>query len=238
MAAKVTTMNPFSWTSETWYFWLSLFALIFVWLSVLTSLGALYASRLVNNAQAARARTFELELAKQQERAAKAEKETLELRQKMLRREIPRWVLLTKIDENLKGKATAAFEIVFEPNSDEIHKTALSLEASLSASGGWKILRNTRPYSEKDTDLILPQYATPEMSKNHFNEPFVTRIGGWAEFSIIASPADSDETGFPKRNSGANVVTFALMKGGFRTFVNSDDRLPAGHVRIIVGPRE
>lgn len=224
-------VNPFSWTLDVWFTVLQMASAVI--LSLTIAVGYLNNQRKSRDMQ-----QVKLEVAKQQERAAVAEKETLELRQKLMRIGSPRWALLGPLDEHLKGKPVASFEVLFVAESDEAHRTALWLESALSASGGWPILKGARPISPNETDLVLPQYSTAAMKENPFNLPFITRIGGWGEFSIIASPLDLDEMGFPKRDTGANAVMFALAKCDFQPLHNTDSRLPRGSVRIIVGPRQ
>lgn len=154
---------------------------------------------------------------------------------RIMRQESPRWALLSPLDAALEGKPRGSVEIVFVPDNDEAHKTAMWLESALT---GWKIVKNARPILPNDSELILPQFATPEMAKNHFNLPLITRIGGWGDFTVIASPADLSDDGFPRAETAANAVLFGLMKCGFQPLHNVDARLAAGNVRIIVGPRQ
>ncbi len=214
--------SPFS--VEGAYLWLQVFSLLFLAATILTGAGTIITGFIANSRVAQT-------LAKQQERAANAEKELLKMK-------MPRWARLTPLDEALKGKPSGSVEIVFVPDNDEAHKTAMSLEGALSVSGGWKLLRNARPILPDDKDLILPQYATPEMAKNPFNLPLIARMGGSGDFTVIASEADVDDHGFPRVNTGANAVLFALIKCEFEPYHNTDSRLAAGNVRIIVGPRQ
>lgn len=220
-------LNPFSWTLDSWFTFLQVASAVILSLTVAVGY-------LLNKRQNRELQQVKLGVAKQQERAANAEKETLELRERMLRKETPRWVLLSKLGDLIKGKPTGAFEVVFVPDDDEAHQAAITVEAFLSTAG-WRILKNLRPASE---DLVLPQFATPAMRANPFHLPLLSRMGSNGEFTVVGSPEDSGELGISRPDTAANAVMLALMNCGFRVGSNNDSRLPAGTVRIIVGPRQ
>ena len=106
-------------------------------------------------------------------------------------------------------------------------KTALGIEAILSADANWKLLRNARPISPNEPSLILPQYATPAMAANPFHEPLISRIGLLSDITVIASPEDL-KNGFPKEGTAVHALWKGLHNCGFETIANNDSRLPAG----------
>jgi hypothetical protein len=148
MAKKVNTMNPLSWPAETWYFWLSWLAIGFVGLSVMTSFGALYASRAVNRRQTEQ--VLKLEAANiAAQRELEAERKTrLEMEVDVAPRLIP---LIdhggvTNIDDL---KPYTGTELVIEYAPDSEAQTAAKNIQDVTQAAGWKLTKADCP-----SDLI------------------------------------------------------------------------------------
>jgi len=110
------------------------------------------------DAKAAQQR-FEMELEKQRERAANAERQ-------LLQGQLPRQVDFQKLTAALKGKPPSAMEIWFQPYDPEAYHFALQLYGALS-SDGWhgptpkplpitdaKAIERFSPLVEKDVGLV------------------------------------------------------------------------------------
>lgn len=184
------------------------------------------------DAKAAQQRV-ETDLTKQQERAANAEKDLLELKQRVIRQNLPRWVILGvgSLEKVLKDKPKGSAEIVFQPEDDEAFRLTMGLEGELSI-GGWKIVR-TVPISADDPTQVLPMYAKEKL----LNFPAFAKVGGLSDVTVLASPADMDR-GFPKDDTAAHALLRGLHACGFQSLVAYDERLPSGTVRIIVGTKQ
>ena len=230
----------FEWSS------VGLLALTFV-----AGAGVVITSRIVNKRQeetiiglqksASDAKTaqqqVEISLADAKTKQADAEKELLALKQRVMREKLPRWARLQPLGEYVTGKPAGIVEIVFVPEDGEAQKTALGIEAHLSADGKWKLLRNARPISSNEESLLLPQYATPKMRDNPFHMPFIERIGLLSDITVVASPDDLSD-GFPKEGTAVHALWKGLHSCGFETLANSHSGLPAGTARVVVGTKQ
>lgn len=234
MATKVTTMNPFSWSSDTWYFWLSLFALVFVWLSVLTGLGGLYASRLVNKAQADRSRAFELELAKQQARAANAER-TLEVeRQERLRLEEasgPRNIANSFMVADALKPFAGTGVIIEYLDEDEPRGFAREL-ASVMERAGWRIV-SMNPASELSpnmeiTGLMFPKPGdrSPEAAEALLTQLRENKIDFWGHPTSVLPP-NTIKLVIGRKES--KYLADKRFRAVFRDFLVGDTRSPILH---------
>jgi hypothetical protein len=177
----------------------------------------------------------EIELAKQQERAANAERELLEVKERVKRQRLPRWSFVEPLSTFLRNKPKGSVEIIFVPEDDEALKTAMSLELILGADAKWKILRNARPYSEDD---VLPNFLTPAMKENPFHITLFERVGGLSDITVLFSAAEVSEDGqSPRVGTAAEALWRGLHTCGFETIATVNPRLPVGTARIVVGPK-
>ncbi|MCA1565376.1 MAG: hypothetical protein LC803_07030 [Acidobacteria bacterium] len=185
--------------------------------------------------QAERLLALEKEIAEARTKQAEAESRLEEFRKVQIRNKVGRWGYTSPLGEFLKGKPKGSAEVIFIPEDDEAFKTAMAIEGELSAGGGWRIVRNARPYSESD---IIPKFSTPEMKKNVFNLPLLSRVGGLSDITVVMSPEDLQESAFPREGTAAHALYFGLISCGFEPLNNIDNRLPSGTMRVVVGAKQ
>jgi hypothetical protein len=175
------------------------------------------------------------EMANQQERAAKAEKELLEVKKSFMRQSLPRWALVEPLSDFLKNKPTGSVEIVFAPEDDEASRTAMVIELMLGTSK-WRVLKTFHPYSEND---VVPQYSTPGMKENVFHVTLFTRVGGLTDITLLFSPADTEASIAlePRVGTAAEALWRGMRACGFQALAEEDPRLASGAMRIVVGPK-
>jgi hypothetical protein len=175
------------------------------------------------------------DMAKQQERAATAERELLQVRDRVNRQQAPRWVFFGPLGKFLIDKTPGSVEVVFAPEDDEAQKTAMWLDSVVGTTPNWKNVRLPHPYSEVD---IISRFLTPEMRKNVFHSTLFERVGGLGDITVIISPAD---IGVNKPLPGTGTAAEALWRGliacGFQALINIDEKLTAGSMRVVVGPK-
>ncbi len=220
---------------EMWKSFFEFGGAILLFLTFIFGVGALLTTRKVNERQGAELRAVGLKLSEQQERAANAEKELLEVKERVKRQSLPRWSLVEPLSNFLRNKPQGSVEIIFVPEDDEALKTALSLEAILSADAKWKILRNAHPYSEDD---VVPNFLTPALKENPFHITLFERVGGLSDITVLFSAADASEDRYsPRAGTAAEALWRGLHVCGFETIAAVDPRLAIGTARIVVGPK-
>ena len=126
-------MNPLAWPAETWLSVCEWGGLIAAAASVLLLYGALKAGKIVNDRQALEMQNLKLDVATQQERAAKAELATEELKRRMAPRGLPQNFL-----EVMKTKPRGKAEILYQEGVPEVKGFADSLHLWLTMAG-WQI---------------------------------------------------------------------------------------------------
>ena len=162
-----------------------------------------------------------------------------ELKHDIMIRGLPRWAKLDmqKLEAPLKAASPGTVEIIFLPDNDEAHRTAMSIAMSLGVNK-WKILGENEmpsPASPRRTDLILPMFANNPLPEI----PIMTRMGLLSDITLIVSPKDASEsTGFPAEGSAPRALLDGLHACGFQTISNFDPRLPSSSLRVLVGAKE
>jgi len=153
-----------------------------------------------------------------------------------MRQKQPRWAILGvgALEKLIKGKPTGVAAIVYAAGEgDEAFKFAQGIEGELSVAG-WRITK-TVPLSTDDPNQVLPQFSSEDMKK--LNLPPFSKVGGLSDITVIISPADLHE-GFPRAGTAAHALYFGLIGCGFEALPNIDTRLPAGAVRVVIGPKQ
>lgn len=183
-------MRIWSWTVEDWNAAFQIMTTIFVAGTVLTGVGAFFTGRKINERlakelAAARASTAKVEtdLAKQQERAANAERQLLEVQEKFRRRTLTqkdreKLVALSQAYLALVTKAKENGEtcMIVYPNGDGEATEFANLLYHLFFHAGWRIQIHDAPYAEHTTGIsivvgdpkTLPMYA--QVLQNVFRE--------------------------------------------------------------------
>src|ERR1700752_398882 len=178
------------------------------------------AGRTVSERQAIEREKLRLEIATQQERAAKAETALKEVSDRVFRQSQPRWGFIIGLAEILKLKPKGNVEILYVANDEEAYMAASVLELQLR-DAGWHVIRNV-PISEKD---IMPVWK-------NLKAPLLFRAGGEPGITVVGrdegSPV-SDET-----PSGALIN--AIIKLDVRATGRYAD-LPNGLTRLIVASK-
>jgi hypothetical protein len=128
-------MNPFSWPAEGWYFWLSFLAVIFVGASVITSLGALYASRVVNRRQTSQLVTLATDLAGAKTRQAEAELALKKRVDKVQKLAGPRTLPADEFRDAVAKLPKTSIGFLYKKDSDEAYQFAMQLWATFNDMG-------------------------------------------------------------------------------------------------------
>jgi regulator of replication initiation timing len=187
--------------------------------------------------QKERTAALETTAAKQQERAAKAEKELLEVKKNVVVLKVGRRWLIMQLGTFLKDKPNGSVEITYASNNDDAFMTAREIGIELEMAG-WKIT-GRKLISADDPNQVLPMFATPEMKGNPFNLTPFEMVGGQNDITVLISPADADkETGFPREGTAAHTLYFAIISCRLEPSLNFDKRLPAGSMRLVVRMKE
>jgi hypothetical protein len=178
-----------------------------------------------------------VEIARANESAAKANERTAtaELRLEMLSRwrnkkETPRWQFLGDLPEYLRGKRTGVAEILYAPSDDEEPFFLATLLAEALNDAGWTITRRDAISADDPSQLMNPEAL--------IGKPLLLRVGGskgritiWAKnMPTTASASASDAPGA--------VLASALMKCSLDVYGWTNERLPDGFVRIVIGQKE
>jgi hypothetical protein len=198
--------------------------------------GVLITGNIINQRQQEKLGILSGDLAKQQERAAKAERDLLELRERVKRQHAPRWVFLEPLSKFLFNRPAGSVEIVFAPEDDEAQKTAMGIALHVGPTPNWKIIGLPHPYSEED---VIPRFQTPDMKKNVFHVPLFERVGGISDITVLFSPVDAgtDVVPFPRAGTAVEALWRGLIACGFEPVSEEDPQLTAGTARIVVGPK-
>jgi hypothetical protein len=233
-------MSLFSIPLESWHTILQWSAAILVGITFLVGIATVWVGDRVNRRQTERIAGLEKATAEAKQKQAEAERENaeaqLELKNRLLRSELPRSVFAIPLIGFLKELPKGTLEILYAPNDEEAYQLAWTISSSLGGEGGWNVAL-PKPISADDPSQLLPQRMAPEFGKDGFNLPLLTRVGGiTGMLTVLVSPADFHD-GFPRAGTASNVLVAALMKCGFSTTYSVDDRLPAGHARLVIGPK-
>lgn len=221
-------------------FWKSLFdgfAVVLLFLTFVAGAGALITGRIINQRQEATLRQFDADLTKartdlasQQERAAQAEKQLLDVAQ----RQAPRFVPSHALSAMLKGKASGTVRIMYQPNDPEAYWYAFSLMGELH-DGGWIVPSLPEPIP---SDLMprTPGFTDRDMqiiSDFQKRFPDAMRVGVGAGLTILAHSLQEDQPA----DRPYKVLTGALkslkLLNGYRMDIN----LPPDHFVLVVGPK-
>jgi hypothetical protein len=214
MMAIKTMLNPLSWSLDNWLTVLQAVSAIAVALTVVVGY-------VVNKRQAEKIRDFDLRLAEQQERAANAERDLAEVRERQAPRKLPAETFIN----SLKGKPKGVAHILYHHKDDfEAYNFAVQLWMALTAAG-WTVIDQPAP--------IPPE--GPETPQPLRNLPSIARYGGGpgVAISVHTPGAQRPEDGgavdaLVKAFAAANVpATLAGFEGNF----------PSDFAEIVVGPK-
>ena len=176
--------------------------------------------------------SFQIELGRQQERAAKAETALREISQ----RQQNRFVKDHSIAEALKGKPTGTVMIWYHPNDPEAYWFAFSVMAELLAAN-WKAPPPVPvPDNISSIAFLGPEYQAESAAIGRFDRalPPTTRItGGSAEITLLSNAPDKGDP-----ESLVAILTSALKPlvfGGFGWRLATT--LPDNTFILIVGPK-
>jgi hypothetical protein len=173
----------------------------------------------------------EVDLEKQKQKTADAEKGLLEL----VKLQRPRFIEGHSLSDSLKGKPAGTAIIWYQPGDPEAYWFAFQIMGELS-SAGWKISMPVPiPENVSSVTFLGSEFQGPGVADFDRNMPAAVRVAGVTELGLMSKYSKNDPN---HPSSLVDILTESLKPLARRSFAwKRAPALPGDTFIIIVGPK-